>query len=175
MELVKLVMEIYYNLIRLQELEENNFSSANENEFINNYSSHDDENTHPTQSTHETDVNNLRSPSSYYSSINGKSSELRHFTQNQNDSIYMNNACLNARLTDAKSNSNSNNGNNDNTNKDLKDSIKHMESINLNTHESSTDYINRLIDEINKNGNLSLNSLSSLVFIYILSYRNQRG
>ena len=164
MELVKLVMEIYYNLIRLQELEENNFIDNNTESIHRNENSSSNKNVNYNASTRSP-------PSSYYPNhSNNEQMQHNHYNQHQqhqrsssrmlnsnqqNDNIYMNNSCLNSSFGEKKQTNTPNqqqpqrqptNGT------QLTSAMKHMETLNLNDKEAmSNDYINKLIDEINAN------------------------
>jgi len=176
MELVKLVMEIYYNLIRLQELEDNNFADNN-NKSENNFNSKENSNSNNKNGT------NSRSPqSAYYANhSNTHSNNIEqqqratsrvHNAHQQNDNIYMNNSGLNSSFSEMKQNINHQQHQQQhqqqhhqqqqkqlkpaptNNSKLIASTIQNMESFNLNDNETvSNDYINRLIDEINKNSN----------------------
>jgi len=168
MELVKLVMEIYYNLIRLQELEDNNFADNN-NKSENNFNSKENSNSNNKNGT------NSRSPQSAYYANHSNNIEQQqratsrvHNAHQQNDNIYMNNSGLNSSFSEMKQNINHQQHQQQhhqqqqkqqkpaptNNSKLIASTIQNMESFNLNDNETvSNDYINRLIDEINKNSN----------------------
>jgi hypothetical protein len=166
MELVKLVMEIYYNLIRLQELEDNNFADNN-NKSENNFNPKDNNNSNNKNGT------NSRSPQSVYYANHSHNHNNNNIEQQQattrvhnahqhNDNIYMNNSGLNSSITEMKQNITQQHQQQQkqqkpaptNNSKLIASTIQNMESFNLNDNETvSNDYINRLIDEINKNSN----------------------
>ena len=164
MELVKLVMEIYYKLIRLQELEENNFPEKNENEV----NSHKENNI--TNNTNNATNNSTSSPSAvYYTTHHNSNSDMRPnsrtFNSTQqpqhqhNDTIYMNNSSLSVSFSETKQKKTSSSIINENTDTspnnthDINNTMKQMKNLNLNNHYKSNDYINKLIYELNKNSN----------------------
>lgn len=160
MELVKLVMEIYYNLIRLQELEENNFIDNNTESIHRNENSSSNKNVNYNAST--------RSPPSSYYPNHSNNEQMQHNPYNQhqqhqrsssrilnsnqqNDNIYMNNSCLNSSFGEQKK-INKPHQQQPTNETHLTSAMKHMETLNLNDKEAmSNDYINKLIDEINAN------------------------
>ena len=145
MELVKLVMEIYYNLIRLQELEENNFTDKSEN----------------NASRRNETISNNSPPVAYYTTHSNNNeprskSRLLNSMQQHNDSIYMNNSCLNASFSENKEKKMPQKSSNDSNSNDseLKSAMKNMEKLNISNKEDiSNDYINKLIDELNRTTN----------------------
>lgn len=180
MELVKLVMEIYYNLIRLQELEENNFVD-NKNASVNR---NENNNTNNNSTKNPTSKVTTRSPpSAYYANHSNNEqqrSSSRLFNSNhENDSIYMNNSCLNSSFNESKQ---TNKQQQQQTKNDAKltSAMKNMEALNFNDNEADqNDYINKLIDEINKNANrrgikIKLNILRCCIFFNYPNYLKKK-
>ena len=150
MELVKLVMEIYYNLIRLQELEEQN----NDDQYV-------------------VDSPTLNSNHIKYQqqipSVPGSMSNIKSENQSNEDSsnlvdyeLTMNavgqmtmqpaKTPLSAKYGSLAYNSNTNyyDNNNDELNVDLQEALKNIETINLNTDSTASAYLSELLDMYNK-------------------------